>query len=142
MDNFSKEHSNGEVTVVWKPRLCIHSGICVRGLAMVFQPHEKPWIKMDGASTESIIEQVKACPSGALSFFMNHENVSDAQMDAKTIEVQVLKNGPYLVRGEIIIQHSDGSSEVKESSTALCRCGASLKKPYCDGAHRNINFEG
>ncbi|MDN5200869.1 (4Fe-4S)-binding protein [Fulvivirgaceae bacterium BMA10] len=62
-----KEYSNGEVTVIWQPHLCIHSGICVKGLASVFQPKEKPWIKMDGASTQAIIDQVKQCPSGALS---------------------------------------------------------------------------
>lgn len=66
-------YSNGEVTIVWKPKLCIHSGNCVRGLPGVFKPRERPWINPDGATTEKIIEQVKKCPSGALSFFMNGE---------------------------------------------------------------------
>ena len=39
-------------------------------------PRERPWIKMDGASTERIIDQVKKCPSGALSYFMN-EDIQD-----------------------------------------------------------------
>ena len=67
------KYSNGETTVVWKPELCQHSTICWKGLLQVFNPNEKPWIKMDGASTERIIEQVKKCPSGALSYFMNDE---------------------------------------------------------------------
>ena len=67
----TKKYTNGEVTVVWKPAVCIHSKKCWTGLIEVFNPKEKPWIKMDAASTERIIEQVKQCPSGALSFFMN-----------------------------------------------------------------------
>src|SRR5688572_25156865 len=67
------KYSNGEVTVAWKPDLCIHSKNCWKGLIQVFNPAERPWIKMDGASSERIIEQVKKCPSGALSYFMNSE---------------------------------------------------------------------
>lgn len=55
------------VTVVWKPALCIHSGVCVRGLGAVFNPKVRPWINMDAAPATSIAEQVKRCPSGALS---------------------------------------------------------------------------
>ena len=67
------KYTNGAVTVVWKPGVCIHSAICWKGLIDVFNPKEKPWIKMNGASTERIIEQVKKCPSGALSYYMNAE---------------------------------------------------------------------
>ena len=66
-----KNYTNGEVTVIWQPKLCIHSGNCVRGLHEVFNTKQSPWINMDGASTDAIIEQVKKCPSGALSFEMN-----------------------------------------------------------------------
>lgn len=68
-------YTNGEVTIVWQPKLCKHSGNCVRGLPAVFNSKEKPWVKPAGASTEQIIEQVKKCPSGALSFFMNDETL-------------------------------------------------------------------
>lgn len=65
------KYTNGEVTVVWQPHRCIHSAVCARGLPIVFRPAERPWIAMDEASSEAIIEQVKKCPSGALSFYMN-----------------------------------------------------------------------
>ena len=67
------KYSNGEVTIVCQPELCIHSGNCVRGLPEVFKPNEKPWITPENSSTEKIIQQVKKCPSGALSYFLNQE---------------------------------------------------------------------
>ena len=66
-------YSNGDVTVIWKPALCIHSGICAKGLPGVFDPRRKPWIDVQQADTNAIIEQVKKCPSGALSFAMNEK---------------------------------------------------------------------
>jgi uncharacterized Fe-S cluster protein YjdI len=65
------EYSNGEITVVWQPGLCIHSGNCVKGLPGVFKPKERPWIKVHEAPSDAIAEQVGRCPSGALSFIMN-----------------------------------------------------------------------
>lgn len=83
-----KKYTNGEVTVVWKPETCTHSTICWKGLIHVFNPREKPWIKMDGAKTARIIEQVKKCPSGALSYLMN--KAQDA-FDTKSLENEIDK---------------------------------------------------
>ena len=66
-----KEYTNGEVTIVWKPQLCIHAANCARGLPKVFQPKDKPWIKPEAASTQNIIDQVLKCPSGALTTYLN-----------------------------------------------------------------------
>ncbi|PWT74220.1 MAG: (4Fe-4S)-binding protein [Bacteroidetes bacterium] len=71
-------YTNGEVTIVWKPTICQHSGNCVHGLPSVFNTKNRPWIDMRGAETKSIVEQVKKCPSGALSFFFNNSN-TDSQ---------------------------------------------------------------
>ncbi|MGF2414803.1 (4Fe-4S)-binding protein [Ferruginibacter sp.] len=64
-------YSNGTVTVIWQPDICIHSAICFKGLAKIFAPRCRPWIDMSQAKTERIIEQVKQCPCGALSYLMN-----------------------------------------------------------------------
>lgn len=70
----TKHHyKNKDITVVWQPGICQHSAICFKGLPQVFDPRRKPWIEMDKATTEQIMEQVKKCPSGALSFMMNEE---------------------------------------------------------------------
>jgi len=67
------KYPNNDITVIWKPDICTHSTKCWKELIAVFNPKEKPWIKMDGASTERIIEQVKRCPSSALSFILNED---------------------------------------------------------------------
>lgn len=80
MSDITKKYTNGEITIVWKPTACQHSTICWKGTAGlidVFNPMEKPWIKPEGATTERIIEQIKKCPSGALSFHYNNEVPSD-----------------------------------------------------------------
>lgn len=69
--DLKKEYTNGEVTVVWQSGKCIHSGNCVKNNPDVFQPKEKPWIKIDGSSTEKIIETVQKCPSCALTYYKN-----------------------------------------------------------------------
>ena len=65
------KYSNGEITIIWQPALCIHSGVCVKILPQVYKPKEKPWIQMENAGTEQLMEQVKKCPSGALSFIID-----------------------------------------------------------------------
>lgn len=60
-------YSNGEITVVWQPDKCIHSGICVHGLSQVFNPKVSPWIDTRKSDSITIVNQVKQCPSGALS---------------------------------------------------------------------------
>ena len=66
-NSIKKEYSNGEVTVVWQSAKCIHSGNCVRNLSTVFQPNERPWIKINNSTSAKIVEAVSKCPSGALS---------------------------------------------------------------------------
>ncbi|MDL2221448.1 (4Fe-4S)-binding protein [Parabacteroides sp. OttesenSCG-928-N08] len=66
-----KEYSNGELTIIWQPELCQHAGVCVKRLPGVYRPGEKPWIRIEQASTEELIAQIEQCPSGALSYRKN-----------------------------------------------------------------------
>lgn len=77
MDNHKKiEYSNGELTIIWQPDICQHVGICVKTLPMVYNPKERPWVKIENATTEQLMKQVAMCPSGALSYRLNNkENV-------------------------------------------------------------------
>ncbi|SMG07855.1 Uncharacterized Fe-S cluster protein YjdI [Marivirga sericea] len=63
----TKEYSNGEVTILWKAEKSIYAGICVKTLPKVYNPKDRPWIKVENASSEELIDQVSKCPSGALS---------------------------------------------------------------------------
>lgn len=136
----SKEYSNGELTVIWKPRKCIHSEVCIKTLPRVYHPGKKPWITPENASTQELRAQIDKCPSGALSYKLEGTNTGQKQED--DTKVEVVPNGPLLVRGRLAVTMVNGSTETKDRSTAFCRCGASANKPYCDGSHRTNGFEG
>ena len=142
MKDITKKYTNGEVTIVWKPALCMHSAICFKGLGEVFDPQKRPWITPEGATTEKIVGQVKKCPSGALSYFMNNDAAgSEVKVEAETI-IETTPNGPLMVYGNVTVKDKNGVLTKKNNVTAFCRCGSSQNKPYCDGSHRKIGFEG
>jgi uncharacterized Fe-S cluster protein YjdI len=138
----TKTYTNGEVTVVWKPGACIHSTICWKeatGLPEVFNPRARPWIKIDGSTTEKIVAQVQKCPSGALSFYYNIDAPEQVATESK---VEVLRNGPLLVYGNLTIKDQFGNETKKSKVAAFCRCGLSGNKPYCDGSHIKAKIDG
>lgn len=137
----TKEYSKGDVTVLWKPDLCIHSEICVKGLPNVFKPKEKPWIQLEETDSEKIINQVNACPSGALSI-KNDKDMSKENSKQDRIQINIVEKGPMIVMGDLEVTLADGSTETKTRQAAFCRCGASSNKPYCDGSHNDSDFEG
>lgn len=140
-----KKYSNDDITIVWQPSKCIHAGICVRGLPEVFHPQDRPWITMDKASTEDLKAQVDACPSGALTYYENNADNQSEQnnqtMKTET-EIQIVPNGPLIVKGPVALTQDGKTTEEKGPATALCRCGASANKPFCDGSHKKVGFEG
>lgn len=142
MKDITKKYTNGEVTIVWKPNECIHSTMCFKGLGEVFNPQKRPWITPEGSTTEKIIAQVKKCPSGALSYYLNREAAEgEVKVEAETI-VEPTPNGPLMVYGNVSIKDKAGNITKKSNATAFCRCGGSQNKPFCDGTHRKVNFQG
>ena len=142
--DITKKYSNGEITIVWKPNICAHSTICWKGeagLLDVFNPSKRPWIDPEGASTERIIAQIDKCPSGALSYYYNDDENAPAEVSGKTT-VEVSDKGPLLIYGNLKLKHADGTEENRHKVTALCRCGASQNKPFCDGSHVGAGFTG
>ena len=137
--DITKKYKRGNFTINWKPGKCIHSGVCVQELPGVYDPKSRPWIKPENASVEELKNQIDKCPSGALSY--DTEDDSDDK-SASRIEVELMKNGPLLVKGSLAIKSPDGSVVTKEKMAAFCRCGSSNNKPYCDGQHNKIGFEG
>jgi CDGSH iron-sulfur domain-containing protein 3 len=61
--------------------------------------------------------------------------------DDKIVRIKVAKNGPLLVRGPVeLVDHEGNVYELQKDSIALCRCGQSKNKPFCDGAHNGCGF--
>lgn len=125
-----KEYSNDEITVLWKPQKCIHSGICLRGLPQVFDLKRKPWVDIKGASSEEIVKLVKDCPSKALSI----KGVKFKEADNSSTEVVLIPHGPLIIRGGATVKDRKDEMVHKET-VSFCRCGRSAKYPYCDGTH-------
>ena len=136
-----KEYRNGELTVVWKPKKCIHAAVCVKTLPEVYDPNAKPWIKAENASIDALKSQIDKCPSAALSYRMN-DGGEEEKIIASGTKVEVALNGPLLVHGTLEVKDADGNTETKKRVTAFCRCGASTNKPYCDGTHNTVGFTG
>ena len=58
------------------------------------------------------------------------------------IKIEILKNGPLLVHGDLEVKNNEGTVDTPKKVTAFCRCGASQNKPFCDGQHRKVEFFG
>ena len=133
-----------EITIHDNRKICSHAAECVNNLPSVFKLNARPWISPDAAEREEIINTIRKCPSGALSYSLDGIEYRD-QNERKPM-ITVFKDGPYHVTGGINligednnnIQWAEGSSK---EHYVLCRCGASNNKPFCDGMHRLINFK-
>jgi uncharacterized Fe-S cluster protein YjdI len=150
MDSNDRDYTNGEITVSWRPKKCIHATTCYAQLLDVFNPRKRPWIDMYGAPTKKIIEIVKKCPTEALTFKYNKEPEKETKSESsgeeaaiiKPAEIQIMKDGPIVVYGKIKLTDKDGKEYKTFSITSFCRCGASCNMPYCDGTHRKIGYTG
>lgn len=153
MENNDREYTNGEITVYWKPKKCIHATICYSQLIEVFNPRKRPWVNMNGAPTDKIIEIVNKCPTDALLYKWNKdlesENTGSAenvpvilQDQEMPVEIQIMKDGPIVVTGKIKLTDNNGKEYKTYSVTSFCRCGESNNMPFCDGMHRKTGFEG
>jgi uncharacterized Fe-S cluster protein YjdI len=135
-----KKYKNKDLTILWEPKKCIHAGICVQTLPKVYDPNAKPWIKAENAGIAELKDQIDKCPSAALTYYMDiKENTITKNMETK---IDIMENGPLLVQGTLHIKNTQGEIEIKNKTTAFCRCGVSENKPYCDGAHKKIGFIG
>ena len=131
-------YRNASIAVTWEPKLCIHAGNCFRGLPEVFKPQSRPWITVDASDADKIAEVVMTCPTGALHFERLDGGPQEPQPESTTINPRL--NGPLYVRGNVRIMGPGGSLIREDTRLALCRCGHSENKPFCDGSHRKVGF--
>ncbi len=135
-----KHYKKGNVTVVWKPEVCIHSANCVKNLPKVFNPKRKPWIETEHASEEELINTIKKCPSGALSYLLESSDTAATENEENKNYVKVMGSGPLILSEGCTIEYK-GEIINKSGIVALCRCGHSNNKPFCDGSHRVKEFK-
>ncbi len=119
--------------------ICSHAAECVKQLSSVFRLEARPWIDANGAQVDTIIGVINKCPSGALSYTINEVHHRDQDRDPM---IQIAKNGPYDVSGNVALKVEEELQPPSKEHYSLCRCGASKNKPYCDGSHKRVGFEG
>lgn len=136
-----KSYVGKKITIHDNRSICSHAAECVNNLPSVFRLNQRPWIDPDDETItiEKIIETIRKCPSGALSYSI--DGIGYRDYDGKPL-VKVSKDGPYLVSGgiELIGGEAEFPQNVSKEHYTLCRCGASNNKPFCDGSHNSINF--
>lgn len=133
-DNYAGE----KITMHDNRGICAHIGRCTDGLASVFRLKTEPWIDPDGANVEEIINTIRKCPSGALSYSV--DGVEHRNQDREPM-ILISKDGPYFITGGIELKNEIQGEGASKEHYALCRCGGSKNKPFCDGTHWYIKFK-
>ncbi len=136
-DRRTKEYATDEIVVEWEPRLCFHSRYCVTSLPEVFDEARRPWIDVDAATAEEVEDAVARCPSGALR---TRRPGAAPVRRLRPSQLRASKDGPLLVSGGVRVVDAEGNLLYEGERAALCRCGGSGNKPFCDGTHREIGF--
>ncbi|MBV8654795.1 MAG: CDGSH iron-sulfur domain-containing protein [Candidatus Eremiobacteraeota bacterium] len=130
---------DGESIVVFDNRgTCCHFGNCTDHLPAVFHHDGEPFVTPDGAPPEAVIDIVRACPSGALGYAKDGVTYAGESRDP---EIYVAHDASYYVRGGIELEGEPRNRGASREHYALCRCGKSKNKPFCDGSHWYAHFE-
>lgn len=132
-------YSGKNVVVTYEERRCIHAAECVRGLPTAFDTGRKPWVDADAASAEAIAKVIERCPTGALQYDRRDGGAQEAPSPKNTIRVAA--DGPLYLRGDVKVTAANGEQVVHDKRVALCRCGKSAHKPFCDGSHTKAGFK-
>jgi CDGSH-type Zn-finger protein/uncharacterized Fe-S cluster protein YjdI len=127
------------LTVLYDVKRCIHAAECVRGLPTVFDAQRRPWVTPDAADTGQVADVIRRCPTGALHYERKDHGPAEEPDEENTVTLTA--DGPLYLRGRIEIADPDGNVSLVDTRIALCRCGASKNKPFCDLSHKQAGFE-
>ena len=159
-----RKYKNEDITVYWKQSACIHASYCYRELLEVFDPSRRPWVDMNGSTTDKIIEVVNLCPTEALAWKWNDDkkndsvdsdqlnhikfrrpelmNSTDTDSNEQPVSIKIMNDGPIVLKGNFTLAYNGVKKEIHDSIISICRCGVSDHMPFCDGQHRKAGFEG
>jgi CDGSH-type Zn-finger protein/uncharacterized Fe-S cluster protein YjdI len=127
-----------KVDVTWDRRLCIHVQECTRAKGEVFAAGRKPWGQPDLDEADYVAEVVQRCPTGALTY--RRKDGGDEESAPPSNRIAIANNGPLYVSGRLEIQGAKEDMPGVRYRAALCRCGASKNKPFCDNSHEEAEF--
>jgi len=120
------------ITVHFNRSICSGAAKCVHSLPAVFKNASEDWIHPAEASVEKVIETVRMCPSGALTYTVDGKTEVNQENE---ISIRIVKNGPYEIQGPVEFDSPKWSINASKTNFALCRCGKSGNIPFCDYAH-------
>ncbi len=112
--------------------ICSHAGFCPSGMP-------DKWREEGEFTDEELVEKVRKCPSGALSYARGSTEHRDQERPCK---VRLKKDGPLEIEGGIELRNTEWGEGASREHYALCRCGASKMKPFCDGTHDEVWAHG
>ncbi|PKM90747.1 MAG: hypothetical protein CVU87_01310 [Firmicutes bacterium HGW-Firmicutes-12] len=148
IEDGKRKYQNDDLVVYWDAKQCSHSGKCWQRLPKVFIPTETPWIKIDDATPEEIIEIIDLCPTDALKYELpqgSRVNPDIAQgpgsvnfirkSSTEEVQINMVQDGPLVVKGQARIISPKGEILKESNRMVLCACGKSSTRPFCDGSH-------
>lgn len=129
-------YTGKDITVTWDGQRCIHAAECIMKLREVFDTRAKPWVQPDNSHPDIVAHVILDCPTGALKYMRDDGGKLESPDGVNSVMIR--PHGPLYVRGDLKIAMSDG--ELIETRAALCRCGHSRNKPFCDNSHFEAAF--
>lgn len=127
-----------QAEVHWDRRLCIHIGECGQSEGDLFVGGRDPWCVPDTSTPQQVAEVCERCPSGALTYTLKSGQTEQA---ASENTISITYNGPLYVQGDLHIEDAHEDRPGTRFRAALCRCGHSKNKPFCDNSHLKADFE-
>lgn len=138
-DEKISQYPGKNIDVQWDGRLCIHVGECGYSEGELFIGGRDPWCQPDRVNDENVRDVIRRCPSGALSYIDKASGDNEQSADINTVRVSY--NGPLYIQGDLEIENVPDDMPGVRFRAALCRCGQSNNKPFCDNSHLKAGFE-
>lgn len=148
-----RDYETEGIVVHWVSSLCIHSANCLNELPEVFDVRRRPWVRVKDASADQVAAAVDTCPSRALTYtrldgappgpngIPAADTIAPTPEDGTPVVISLKPDGPLMVEGPVRIELARCEVIDVTEKVALCRCGGSNNKPFCDGSHKQVGFE-
>jgi CDGSH-type Zn-finger protein/uncharacterized Fe-S cluster protein YjdI len=137
-DSGQTVYEGTHLDATWDGRLCIHVGECTRARGKIFASGRDRWGQPDREEPETVVAVIERCPTGALTYGRKDGGAGETPPGENT--VMVANHGPLYVRGDLRIVGAADDMPGVVFRAALCRCGKSARKPFCDNSHEGAGF--